>query len=99
LGSCGIFTEGEVIGHAYTSSKDWERPRSAVFYYFLVSVDGRPHDPAVVTTNSADRRIGEVIVLGDGSSVRVRAIEPPADDETAGRGLDGVLVVEPARQA
>jgi len=31
--------------------------------------------------------------------VRVRAIEPPAGDETAGRGLDGVLVVEPARQA
>ena len=66
------------------------------YYYFLVSVDGRPHDPAVVTAESDTRRVGEVLTLGDGSRVRIRSVEPPADDETAGRGLDGVLVVEPA---
>jgi len=68
----------------------------AAYYYFLVSVDGRPHDPAVLTTESAERRVGEVITLGDGSRVRIHAVEAPADDETAGRGLDGVLVDEPA---
>jgi hypothetical protein len=66
------------------------------FYYFLVSVDGRPHDPAVVTTESDARRVGEVITLGDGSRVRIREVEAPADDETGRRGLDGVLFVEPA---
>ena len=66
------------------------------FYYFLVSVDGRPHDPAVVTTESDARRVGEVITLGDGSRVRIRKVEAPADDETGRRGLDGVLFVEPA---
>jgi hypothetical protein len=66
-----------------------------VFYYFLVGVDGRPYVPAVLTTDTADRRLGEVVVLADGSRVRVRAIEPPVDDEITGRGLDGVLVVEP----
>ena len=66
------------------------------FYYFLVGVDGRPHDPAVMTTESDARRVGEVITLGDGSRVRIRSVEPRVDDETVGRGLDGVLVVEPA---
>jgi hypothetical protein len=84
-----------VTSHTFTSSDDWQRPRGAAFYYFLLSIEGRPHDPAVVTTDSAALRVGEVIVLGDGSRVRVREIEPRADDESAGRGLDGVLVVEP----
>lgn len=84
-----------VTVHAFTSTDDWQRPRGAAFYYFLVNVNGRPHDPPVLTTDSADHRVGELIVLGDGSRVRVRAIEQPADDESAGRGLDGVLVVEP----
>jgi hypothetical protein len=66
------------------------------FYYFLVSVDGRPHDPAVVTTESDAHRVGEVITLGDGSRVRIREVEAPAEDETGRRGLDGVLFVEPA---
>jgi hypothetical protein len=66
------------------------------FYYFLVSVDGRPNDPAVVTTESDARRVGEVITLGDGSRVRIREVEAPADDENGRRGLDGVLFVEPA---
>jgi hypothetical protein len=79
---------------AFTSSDDWHHSHGAAFYYFLLNVDGRPHDPAVVTTDSAEHRVGELIVLGDGSRVRVRAIEEPADDENAGRGLDGVLVVE-----
>jgi hypothetical protein len=79
----------------FTASDDWQRPHGAAFYYFLLNVNGRPHDPAVLTTDSTDHRVGELIVLGDGSRVRVRAIEPPADDESAGRGLDGVLVVEP----
>jgi hypothetical protein len=35
------------------------------------------------------------LLLADGSRARVRAIEAPGDDETAGRGLAGVLVVEP----
>jgi hypothetical protein len=66
------------------------------YYYFLVSVDGRPHDPAVVTTESDARRVGDVITLGDGSRVRIREIQARADDETGRRGLDGVLFVEPA---
>ena len=66
------------------------------FYYFLVGVDGRPHDPAVMTTESDARRVGEVITLGDGSRVRIRSVEAPADDENRRAGLDGVLVVEPA---
>ena len=81
--------------HAFTSSDDWQRSLGAAFYYFLVNVNGRPHDPAVLTTDSADHRVGELIVLGDGSRVRVREIEQPADDESGGRGLHGVLVVEP----
>jgi hypothetical protein len=81
--------------HMFTSSDDWQRPHGAAFYYFLLNVNGRPHDPAVLTTDSTHHRVGELIVLGDGSRVRVRAVEPPADDESAGRGLDGVLVVEP----
>jgi hypothetical protein len=81
--------------HMFTSSDDWQRPRGTAFYYFLLNVNGRPHDPAVLTTDSADHRVGELIVLRDGSRVRVREIQPPADDESVGRGLDGVLVVEP----
>ena len=88
-----------VTSGAFTYSEDGQRPHGAAFYYFLVNVDGRPHVPAVLTTETADRRVGEVIVLADGSRVRVRSIDPPADDETAGRGLDGVLVVEPVRHA
>jgi hypothetical protein len=84
-----------VTTHAFTASDGWQRPRGAAFYYFLLNVDGRPHNPAVLTTDSADRHVGEVIVLNDGSRVRVREIEPRADDESAARGLDGVLVVEP----
>lgn len=80
---------------ASRASADGQRPHGAVFYYFLVGVDGRPYVPAVLTSDSAVRRLGEVIVLADGSRVRVRAIEAPADDETATRGLEGVLVVEP----
>ena len=68
----------------------------AAFYYFLVSVDGRPHDPAVLTTESAERRVGELITLGDGSRVRIRAVEAPAHGEDRRAGLDSVLVVEPA---
>jgi hypothetical protein len=33
------------------------------------------------------------LLLADGSRARVRSIEAPVD-ETAGRGLDGVLAVE-----
>jgi hypothetical protein len=88
-----------VTTHVFTAAEDGLRLHGAVFYYFLMSVDGRPYDPAVLTTDSADRRVGEVVVLGDGSRVRVRAIEPPADGETARRGLDGLLVVEPDRHA
>ena len=66
---------------------------SASFYYFLVGADSRPHYPAVLTTQNAERHVGEVVVLEDGSRVRVLAIEL-SDDENAKRGLDGVLVVE-----
>lgn len=72
-----------------------EEGDTASFYYFLVGGDSRPHHPAVLTTQNAERRVGEVIVLEDGSSVRVVAVELTADDENAKRGLDGVLVVEP----
>ncbi len=78
---------------ASTASADGQRPHGAVFYYFLVGVDGRPYVPAVFTADTADRRPGEVIVLADGSHVRVRGIEAPTDDEAA--GLDGILLVEP----
>lgn len=67
----------------------------ATFYYFLVGAQGVPHHPAVLTTQTGERRVGEVIALEDGSHVRVVAIEPSADGENARRGLDGVLVVEP----
>ena len=85
-----------VAGQAYMSWEDGQHPLGSRFYYFLLSVDGRPHDPAVLAAETADRRVGEVIGLHDGSRVRVRAIEPRGDEETTGRGLDGVLVVEPA---
>ncbi len=88
----------KVRTRASRASADGQRPHGAVFYYFLVGVDGRPYVPAVLTTDTAVRRLGEVIVLADGSRVRVRAIEAPVDDETAGRGLEGVLVVEPHAQ-
>jgi hypothetical protein len=78
-----------------TTSENGQRPEGALFYYFLVGVDGRPHIPAVLTTETQERRVGEVLLLADGSRARVRAIEAPVDDETAGRGLDGVLVVDP----
>ena len=68
---------------------------AATFYYFLVGAHGTPHHPAVLTTQTSERRVGEVIALEDGSHVRVLAIEPRVDAETAKRGLDGVLVVEP----
>jgi hypothetical protein len=76
-----------------TSADDEQRALGALFYFFLVGVDERPHVPAVLTTENAELRVGEVITLVDGSRVRIRAINPPADDETV--GLDGVLVVEP----
>ena len=76
------------------SASHEEQPHGALFYYFLVGVDGRPHAPAVLTTETAERHVGEVLSLGDGSRVRVRAIDATVDDESAGRGLDGVLVVE-----
>ena len=79
---------------AGTSVEDEQRAHGALFYYFLVGVDGRPHAPAVLTTESAECHVGELLTLGDGSRVRVREIDASADDETAGRGLDGVLVVE-----
>ena len=61
---------------ASRASADGQRQYGgAVFYYFLVGVDGRPYLPAVLTADTADRRLGEVIVLADGSRVRVRAIE------------------------
>ena len=85
-----------VTVHMFTSSDDWQRPHGVAFYYFLLNVNGRPHDPAVLTTDTPEHRVGEVIGLHDGSRVRVRAIEPRGDEETTGRGLDGVLVVEPA---
>jgi len=66
----------------------------ATFYYFLVGAHGVPHRPAVLTTQSAERRVGEIVLLEDGSRVRVLAIET-TDDESVRRGLDGVLVVEP----
>jgi hypothetical protein len=77
-----------------TTSEREVRPDGALFYYFLVGVDGRPHVPAVLTTETQKRRLGEVLVLADGSRARVRAIEAPVDDETVERGLNGVLVVE-----
>jgi hypothetical protein len=86
-----------VTGQAFTSWEDGQHPLGSRFYYFLLSVDGRPHDPAVLAAETADRRVGEVVGLHDGSRVRVRAIEPRGDEEAAGRGLDGVLVVEPDR--
>jgi hypothetical protein len=88
-----------VTSRVFTLPEEGQVPHGAAFYYFLTSVDGHPYDPAVLTTESAERRVGEVIVLHDGSRVRVRAIEPRADDETGGRGLDGVLVVEPDTHA
>jgi hypothetical protein len=78
-----------------TTFEHEQGPEGALFYYFLVGVDGRPHVPAVLTTETQERRVGEVLLLADGSRARVRAIEAPGDDETAGRGLAGVLVVEP----
>jgi hypothetical protein len=83
----------KVRARASRAPADEQRPHGAVFYYFLVGVDGRPYVPAVFTTDTADRRPGEVIVLADGSHVRVRGIEAPGEDEAA--GLDGILVVEP----
>jgi hypothetical protein len=77
-----------------TTSEREVRPDGALFYYFLVGVDGRPNVPAVLTTETQNRRVGEVLALADGSRARVRAIEAPVDDGTAERGLDGVLVVE-----
>jgi hypothetical protein len=74
-----------------TTSERELRPDGALFYYFLVGVDGRPNVPAVLTTETQKRRVGEVLLLADGSRARVRSIEV---DETAGRGLDGVLAVE-----
>ena len=71
---------------------------AATFYYFLVSADGVPHHPAVLTTQTGERHVGEEIVLEDGSHVLVLAIEP-TDSETVKRGLDGVLVVEPNADA
>ena len=68
---------------------------TATFYYFLVGAQGTPHHPAVLTTQSGERHVGEVIALEDGSRVRVVEIEPGVDAETVKRGLDGVLVVEP----
>ena len=81
---------------ARTSTPAWYewQPDGALFYYFLVGIDGHPHSPAVMTTDTHERRVGEVVDLDDGSRVRVRAIEATVDDEAAGRGLDGVLVVE-----
>jgi hypothetical protein len=49
----------------------------------------------VLTTQTPVRHVGEVIVLVDGSRVRVLAIEPAVDGGGSRRGLDGVLVVEP----
>ena len=71
---------------------------TASFYYFLVGADGKPHHPAVLTTQHAERRVGEVIGLEDGSSVEVLSIEP-IDDESVRHGLDGVLVVGPHADA
>jgi hypothetical protein len=67
---------------------------AALFYYFLVGAHGAPHNPPVVTTEVPHRRVGEVLVLDDGSSVLVREIEMTVEAESAGRGFDGVLVVE-----
>ena len=66
-----------------------------MFYYFLVGADGTPHTQPVLTTNDAKRRVGEVIGLDDGSRVRIRGFELGVDPAAAGRGFDGVLVVEP----
>jgi hypothetical protein len=68
---------------------------ATTLYYFLVEAQGTPHEPAVLTTQTAVRHVGEVIVLEDGSRVRVLAIEPALAGGSARRGLDGVLVVEP----
>ena len=81
-----------MAARTHRSASHEEQPHGALFYYFLVGVDGRPHVPAVLTTETAERRVGEVFGLADGSRVRVRAVEAPADGGAA--GLDGVLVVE-----
>ena len=82
-----------MAARAFTAAEHEHQPDGALFYYFLVSVDGHPHTPAVMTTETYHRQVGEVLGLEDGSHVRVRAVEG-MDDETAGRGLDGVLIVE-----
>jgi hypothetical protein len=66
-----------------------------MFYYFLVAADGTPHRQPVLTTRDPERHVGEVVVLEDGSHVRVRGIELSVEEHVAGRGFDGVLVVEP----
>jgi hypothetical protein len=66
-----------------------------MFYYFLVGADDTPHRQSVLTTNDPHRRVGEVVALDDGSHVRIRGIEVTVDADAAGRGFDGVLVVEP----
>lgn len=68
-----------------------------MFYYFLVGADDTPHRQPVLTLGDADRHVGERLVLDDGSEVRVRGIEITVDEDYAGRGFDGVLVVEPLR--
>ena len=39
----------KVRTRASRASADGQRPHGAVFYYFLVGVDGRPYVPAVLT--------------------------------------------------
>jgi len=82
-----------VAARTYSAAKYERQPDGALFYYFLVSVDGHPHTPAVMTTETYHRHVGEVLGLEDGTQVRIRTVES-MDDETAGRGLDGVLIVE-----
>ena len=66
-----------------------------MFYYFLVGADDTPHRQPVLTLHDTERHVGELLVLDDGSEVRVRGIELAVDENDAGRGFDGVLVVEP----
>jgi hypothetical protein len=66
----------------------------SMFYYFLVDIDGSPHSQAVLTTFDPNRHVGELLELEDGSEVRVRGIEVSVEAHIAGRGFDGVLVVE-----
>jgi hypothetical protein len=67
-----------------------------LFRYLLVeAATGEPYDPAVLVTEAPDRRIGETIVLGDGSQARILDIDTNIGVKLVDLGFNAVLAVEP----